>query len=181
MVDLLRQEMDNRFPETSTELLSCIACLSPRSSFTSFSVDKLVHLAYLYPNDFNLTELLFIRQELETYIQDLRKDARFKYLDDLGNLGKKLVETMKHKCFPLVYRLIELALILPVATASVERVFSAMNVVKTRLRNKMGDEWMNDCLVVYIEREVFMVIDDETILQRFQNMENRRCQLSRVN
>lgn len=180
MVDLLRQEMNNRFPETSTELLSYIACLSPRSSFTSFNIDKLVNLAYLYPNDFSLTELLFIRQELETYIQDLRKDTRFNYLDDLGNLGKKMVETMKHKCFPLVYRLIELALIFPVATASVERAFSAMNIVKTRLRNKMGDEWMNDCLVVYIEKDIFMAIDDEVILQRFQNMENRRCQLPAV-
>ncbi|XP_042423292.1 zinc finger MYM-type protein 1-like [Zingiber officinale] len=40
----------------------------------------------------------------------------------------------------------ELALVLPVATASVERVFSAMKTVKTDLRNRMGDEWMNDSL-----------------------------------
>jgi len=42
--------------------------------------------------------------------------------------------------YPLVYRLIELTLILPVATATVERIFSAMSIVKTDLRNKMGDE-----------------------------------------
>ena len=40
----------------------------------------------------------------------------------------------------MVYRLVELALLLPVATASVERVFSAMKAVKTDLRNRMGDE-----------------------------------------
>ncbi|XP_042415049.1 uncharacterized protein LOC122004191 [Zingiber officinale] len=59
---------------------------------------------------------------------------------------QKLVETEKHLVFPLVYRMIELALVLPVATASVERVFSAMKTVKTDLRNRMGDEWMNDSL-----------------------------------
>ncbi|XP_042467455.1 uncharacterized protein LOC122050630 [Zingiber officinale] len=40
----------------------------------------------------------------------------------------------------------ELALVLPVATASVEQVFSAMKIVKTDLHNRMGDEWMNDSL-----------------------------------
>ena len=36
---------------------------------------------------------------------------------------------------------------------------------------------MNDCLVVYIERDVACNIDNETIIQRFQNMKTRRKQL----
>ena len=35
---------------------------------------------------------------------------------------------------------IELTLILPVATVSVERIFSAMKIIKTDLRNKVSDE-----------------------------------------
>jgi len=50
----------------------------------------------------------------------------------------------------MVYKLLKLALLLPVATASVERVFSDMNVVKSNLRNKMSDQWLNDRLVTYI-------------------------------
>ncbi|KAL3636798.1 hypothetical protein CASFOL_019097 [Castilleja foliolosa] len=84
VVDMLSQEMNNRFPEKSTELLSCISCLSPRLSFISFDVDKLIHLAHQYPDDFTLTELPFIRQELQTYVQDLQKGVRFKDLDNLG-------------------------------------------------------------------------------------------------
>jgi hypothetical protein len=52
--------------------------------------------------------------------------------------------------FPLVYHLIELALLVPVATATVERVFSAMKIIKTELRNKMTDGWLNDLMVCYI-------------------------------
>jgi len=48
-----------------------------------------------------------------------------------------------------------------------------MKIVKSRLRNQMGDEWMNDCLVTYIERDVADKIDDEFIIQRFQNMQPR--------
>jgi len=51
-----------------------------------------------------------------------------------------MVQSDRHKSFPLVYRLIELALILPVATATVERAFSAMNIIKTERRNKMNDD-----------------------------------------
>ncbi|XP_042391829.1 zinc finger MYM-type protein 1-like [Zingiber officinale] len=54
--------------------------------------------------------------------------------------------------------------LLSFATASVERVFSAMKTIKTDLRNRMGDEWMNDNLVVYIEKNIFSTIENEQIL-----------------
>jgi len=52
-----------------------------------------------------------------------------------------------------VYHLIELILILPVATTSVERIFSALNIIKTNLRNKMGDEWLNDLMICYTDKD----------------------------
>ena len=41
----------------------------------------------------------------------------------------------------------------------------------------MGDQWMNDCLIVYIERDVARRIDNEYIMPRFQNMKSHRRQL----
>ena len=71
----------------------------------------------------------------------------------------------------------KLVLTFPVATAIVERSFSAMKYIKNELRNRMGDQWINDCLIVYIERDVACSIDNETIMQLFQNMKTRRRQL----
>ncbi|CAL9004523.1 unnamed protein product [Prunus brigantina] len=71
----------------------------------------------------------------------------------------------------------ELLLCLAFATTSVERAFSAMNVVKGPLRNRMGDQWLSDSLLVYIEKDVFVCIDNEIIMGRFQNMKTRREQL----
>uniref|UniRef100_A0A1S4CZM3 Zinc finger MYM-type protein 1-like n=1 Tax=Nicotiana tabacum TaxID=4097 RepID=A0A1S4CZM3_TOBAC len=48
-----------------------------------------------------------------------------------------------------------LTLILPVATATVERAFSSMKQIKNEERNSMGDQYLNDCLVCYIERDIF--------------------------
>jgi hypothetical protein len=76
-----------------------------------------------------------------------------------------------------VYRLIELALILPVA---VERAFSAMNIIKTELRNKMNDDWVDDSMVCYIERGIFADIEDDVILRRFHGYNNRACQLPKA-
>jgi hypothetical protein len=50
-----------------------------------------------------------------------------------------------------------------VATASVERIFSALNIIKTDLHNKMGDEWLNDLMICYNEKEIFKKIDNEKI------------------
>ena len=119
-----------------------------------------------------------MHDQLKTYINDIVDKVEFSNIEDLGDLAKILVSTSRDKAFPLVYRLIELTLILPVATASVERVFSSMKLIKTDLRNRMGDEWMNDIMVVNIEKGIFKKIENETILRRFQDMATRRKQLS---
>ena len=41
----------------------------------------------------------------------------------------------------------------------------------------MGDQLMNDCFAVYIERNVVCKIDNENVTQRFQNMKHRKKQL----
>lgn len=84
------------------------------------------------------------------------------------------MKTEKHVIYGLVYLLVTLVLTLSVATASVERSFSAMKYIKSNLRNRMGDQLMNDCLVPYIESDIFNTVDNEAIMQRFQNMKSRR-------
>ena len=91
-----------------------------------------------------------------------------------------MVEMKKNVSYPLVYSLVTLALILLVATAIVERAFSTMNINKNWLCNQIGDQWMNDCFVTYIEKDIFNTIKCEEIMQRFQNMKNRWTQLSKI-
>jgi hypothetical protein len=59
-------------------------------------------------------------------------------------------------------------LTLPVSTATTERAFSAMNIVKTRLRNKI-EEFLTDSLMVYIEREVAATISIDSIIDGFRD------------
>ena len=174
VIDMQLQELNSRFNEVNTELLLCMASLDPSNSFSNFDKGKLLRFAEFYPNDFSPLELMILDNQLKSYIIDVRSSGQFSEVIGIGGLAQMLVQTKKDIVYPLVYLLVKLALILPVATASVERVFSAMKIIKSSLRNRMGDEWMNDCLVSYIERDIFKTIDNEAILQRFQNMKQRR-------
>ena len=69
----------------------------------------------------------------------MRSCDEFAKLQGIGDLAKNLVWFKEDILHPLVYKLVKLALVLPVATATVERAFSIMNLVKSRLRNRMGD------------------------------------------
>jgi hypothetical protein len=179
IIDQILTELNNRFGERSTQFLRCIACLNPKNSFEYFEVDKLIELAKIYAEDFGDYDCVALRDQLPTFIVDVRDDDDFSSCNDIGNLAVKMVETDRHTCYHLVYCLIELALVLPVATATVERVFSVMNIIKTERKNKMGDDWTNHSTLCYIEHELFVSIEDKVILERFQAIGNRKTKLPR--
>ena len=82
---------------------------------------------------------------------------------------------MQH--YNLIDRLIRLVLTLPVSTATVERSFSAMKLIKTALRNKMEEEFLADSMMIHIERELIEDIETDLIIDEFYFMKNRRVQL----
>ena len=177
VIDMQLQELNNHFSEANTDLLFCMACLNPSNSFVAFNKEKLILLAKFYPSDFLGTYILALDSQLQNYIFDMHSNNFFLEFQRVSELVEKLVSTRKHKTYPLVYLLVKLALILLVATATIEKSFSVMKYIKNELRNRMGDQWMNDCLIMYIEKDVACSIDNETIMQRFQNMKTRRRQL----
>ena len=127
-----------------------------------------------------MSQVSFLDNQLETYIHDMQSTEEFSAFRVIGQLVEKMVEMKKNVSYPLVYSLVTLALILLIATATIKRAFSVMNIIKNRLRNQIGDQWMNDCLITYIEKNIFKTIKCEEIMKQFQNMKNRWRQLSKI-
>ncbi|KAL6501801.1 hypothetical protein OROGR_026934 [Orobanche gracilis] len=98
-------------------------------------------------------------------------------LQDLSELCQVLSKTEKAKDYYLVDRLVRLVLTLPVSTATTERAFSSMKIIKTRLRNKMEDEFLANSMLMYIEREIVQTFEVNSIIDEFELMKNRRAQL----
>uniref|UniRef100_A0A7N0UUG9 HAT C-terminal dimerisation domain-containing protein n=1 Tax=Kalanchoe fedtschenkoi TaxID=63787 RepID=A0A7N0UUG9_KALFE len=115
-IDLQLQELNNRFDEINMELLTCMASLNFVNSFAAFDKKKILKLAEFYPNEY------------------------FMQIEDLRGLSCMLVEKNKHNTHRDVYLLLKLVLIFSVTTTSVEKIFSAISLVKNKLRNSMGDQ-----------------------------------------
>ena len=55
-----------------------------------------------------------------------------------------------------------------------ERCFSAMNVTNKKLRYKMGDRFMCDSLIYYIEKDIFSTISNDAMFNLFEVMKNQK-------
>ncbi|KDO65534.1 hypothetical protein CISIN_1g041731mg, partial [Citrus sinensis] len=127
---------------------------------------------------FQLIELnnTFTEQTLEllTLSSALNPIDAFKSfkIEDICSLAKRFYPEDFTKI-----ELIRLVLTLHVSTATTERAFSAMKLIKTTHRNKMENEFLSDCIVIYIEREIADNIDSDAIVDEFSFLKNHRTQL----
>ncbi|XP_050387302.1 uncharacterized protein LOC126803561 [Argentina anserina] len=172
VIDFQLAELDCRFPDDSLELLIVSATLDPRVNFSSFKCEDVCNLASrFYPEDFTSYELQALDMECEYCIADIRMDPRFANLTSVHDLCWQLVESRKAAFFPMIYRLICLLLTLSISTTTTtttERTFSFMNFIKNRLRNKMEDEFLDDLMVMNIEKDLADNIDNDYVIAEFE-------------
>jgi hypothetical protein len=67
-------------------------------------------------------------------------------------------------------------LTIPVSTVTTERAFSSMKIVKTRLHNKMENEFLANSLIVYIERKIAESFNLDSILDDFVSLKCRKLE-----
>ncbi|QHO00623.1 Zinc finger MYM-type protein [Arachis hypogaea] len=172
------QELNGRFNDNMVELLSLSSTLDPRDNYKFFSVNKECELVeQFYPGDFSDQEKFHIRMQAQHYEFDVPNHAELTNLCTISELCQGLMKTGKSLTYHLIDRLIRLVLTLPVSTATTERSFSVMNIVKNRLRNKMEDELLANCLLIYIEKKIAEKFDTDSIIDEFYDIKNRRVPL----
>ncbi|KAG6730512.1 hypothetical protein I3842_01G083800 [Carya illinoinensis] len=148
-IDFQMQELDNKFGEGTTKLLILSSALDLKDGYKSFNIDDICCLVEeYYPLDFSENEKINSRFQLEHF-------------------------EVKVFSNPILVCLI-LTILVSIATS--ERVFSAMKIVKTRLRNKIEDEFLANNLVVYIERKIAKNFDLNSILDNFVCLKERKLQ-----
>ena len=88
---------------------------------------------------------------------------------DINDIHESLSSLPNH--FESV-KLFQIALTLPVTTCTPERCFSAMKILKNRLRSSMVDERLNGLALMYIHKDKEINID--TVLNRFALAKKRK-------
>ncbi|XP_028098458.1 uncharacterized protein LOC114298153, partial [Camellia sinensis] len=177
-IDSQLQELNGRFSEHAIELLNLSSALDPRDVSETFRIDDICRLVEnFYLQDFKDQEKIQLRMQLHHYEHNVVQHADYKKLSTIFELCQWLVKTNKSTIYQRVYRVITLVLTLPVSTTTTERSFSAMKIVKSRLRNKMEDEFLTNSLLVYIEKEIAENFTTESIIEDFRDMKERRVPL----
>ncbi|KAG6646247.1 hypothetical protein CIPAW_08G180800 [Carya illinoinensis] len=173
-IDFKLQELNNRFNDHTMELLILSAALNPKGAYKSFKIDDICKLVEkFYPQDFTEQEKFLLRIQLQHYELDVPMHLDFQYMSTLFELCRGLAISEKSKIYYLIDRLIRLILTLPVSTATTERAFSTMKLIKTRLHTRMEDEFLADHLLVYIEKEIVKNFISEMIIDEFYSIKDR--------
>jgi len=71
--------------------------------------------------------------------------------------------------YPNVYKLLQVALTLPISSATYKRYFSAMRRIKTWMRSTMVENRFNDLSILNIEKDLAKKINNYDIVNDFSN------------
>ncbi|XP_024989357.1 uncharacterized protein LOC112523917 [Cynara cardunculus var. scolymus] len=182
--DMLRQSYKDRVQEaiskseidTGTGKCQELSLIRAGDTRWGSHYKTILSLIALFPN---VVEVLrYVEEDGDNgFSRTQATDERFANLSGIAELTRLLMETKKHQTYPLVHRLLKLALVLPVVTATVERCFSAMKIVKSDLCNKIGDEFLNAAIICTIEKEALLAVSNDDVITQFQKMKSRMAQL----
>ncbi|GAA0154157.1 hypothetical protein LIER_37814 [Lithospermum erythrorhizon] len=166
------------FNETTNELLVLGVALDPRDGYKMFNVKSICRLVEtFYLEDFTDNEKDILKIKLRHYKEDITNHPEFKNISMISELCETLMRTGKSTIDPLIDILIWVVLTLPISTATVERLFFAMNHIKIDDRNKMEDIFLSDSLVIYTEREIAENVSTDSIIDDFNRGKCRRVPL----
>jgi hypothetical protein len=144
VVDCLISELERRFSNQSVSVMHGIQALTPRHA-SFLSSDKIHDFAALYQG--NAEDLSHEIYQLKRMLQrDQFSALNMKTLVDLACV----IEPYK-LAFQELYRLITIAIVLPVTSASCERSFSALKLIKSYLRSTMSDSRLSSIAILSIE------------------------------
>ncbi|CAI6348720.1 unnamed protein product [Macrosiphum euphorbiae] len=84
-----------------------------------------------------------------------------------------LKKSVEKYVYPNLYKLFQVALTLPISSATCQRSFSAPRKIKTWLRVSMGQERLTDLSILYIEKDLTNKIDIKEVIRIFAQTERR--------
>lgn len=90
---------------------------------------------------------------------------------------EKLTNEVRKDQYPNFYRLLQLALTLPVSSAASERSFSVMRRIRNWLRSAMSQDRFSDLSILHIENDLTANLSGEKIVDIYANRKKRRILL----
>ncbi|PPD74611.1 hypothetical protein GOBAR_DD28465 [Gossypium barbadense] len=158
-----------RFNDEVVELLVFSSALVPRDNYKDFRAEDICKLMNdFYLNDFTEQEKLHMKIQLDHFQLDAYQSTELQIASTIVELCQVLAKTNKSSIYPFLDRIIHLV--------PIERAFSAMKIMTTRLHNIMEDDFLSTFLVGHIEKEIAQEFSADSIIGEFYLMKKQRVQ-----
>lgn len=95
----------------------------------------------------------------------------------IGDKLSNLKSIVTKNTFPHTFRLLQVALILPIGSTTCERSFSTMRRIKTWLRSRMSQDRFSKLSILNINSDMAKNIEHQEIIDGFSKSGNRKLQL----
>lgn len=168
-VDRLIAEFDRRFTD-NLPVLSTLEALDP-SSTKFMDAGLLKQFSELY-SEMDIDQILLEAQAGIAKRFLLEEEAKPKnFMDVIDN-----IETLP-VAYSEIIKVLHIAATLPVTTASNERLFSGLEIVKNYLRSTTGDDRLSHLLLIFAEKDLVKNLDFDQLVDDFAKMKPRRFPL----
>ena len=153
VLDVMIEQIEQRFSQETNHLLLCFNYLQPekllRREETAVAdcKDSLTYLGNYYGLD---VTALIVEYSL---FKESRRDCLQTCTTALDVL-KVFLETGLHRVYTQLYKLYKILVTLPITTASCERSFSKLTIVKNKLRSTTLQDRLENLMILFVENDI---------------------------
>ena len=166
VLDAMLSELERRFTDKNLMHMRAVQACAPRSPHFLES-DQLAPLADSYGLN---------KSTLDMECTLAKHTLNGKELDEIIDVLREL--SPLRAAFPLLVKLIQIALTIAVSTAHCERSFFALKRIKSYLRSTMTQQRLVDLAILSVEKELSQSLSLDSVVDQFASQDkNRRIML----
>lgn len=164
-------EIERRFSQETQTLLISFAYLQPDKLREDDCGQCQEHLAYLgnyYKLDVSALTTQYALFKEESHLHSCTSGLA---------VLQSMRQTGLHRVYCELYKLYRIFATLPITTASCERTFSKLTVVKSKLRSTMSQKRLESLMILFAESDITVNLTYDSVIDSFAVMGPRRMKL----
>lgn len=177
ILDAFTNVLKYRFEDFSSivrkfEILDPKKCFEGRPS-NAILVEPLIELSTFYQVDVDQNNLIVEYKSFCSIYNQLITDIKNKNTLD-NNILKFMIENDLISSYPNLSTLYKINYTLPVSSATAERSFSRLKLIKTYLRSTISEDRLSNLAILSIEKNIAENMDYNNVIETFSKMKKRR-------
>ncbi|KAL4121241.1 hypothetical protein QTP88_013793 [Uroleucon formosanum] len=177
ILDAFTNVLKYRFEDFSS-IVRKFEILDPKKSFegrpsNEILVEPLIEFSTFYQVDVEQEKLILEYKSFCSIYNQLIAEIKNKKVFD-NNMLKFMIENDMISSYPNLSTLYKIYYTLSISSATAERSFSRLKLIKTYLRSTIAEDSLSNLVVLSIERNVAEDMDYNNVIETFAKMKKRR-------